>query len=110
MILSVKKFASVRFVTSLSGAFAGNFVDFLSDFFHVSSYSQVSFLLSIFFVILRTHRHKNFKSLLPCVVFLKLSLWATLNEDSIVQAIVFGQRVRFSFLWKCTCTYLTSHA
>ena len=111
MMLSVKKFASVLFVTSPSGAFAGNFVDFQSDFFHVSSYSQVSFLLSIFFfVILRTRRYKNFKSLLPCVVFLKLSLWATLNEDSIVQAIVFGQRVSFSFLWKCTCTHLTSHA
>lgn len=35
-----KKFALVRSVTSLTGAFAGNFVDFQSDFFHVSSYSQ----------------------------------------------------------------------
>ena len=56
--------------------------------FHVSSYSQERFLLSIcFFVILRTHRHKNFRSLFPCVVFLKPSLWATLHEDAIVQAI-----------------------
>lgn len=61
MMLCGKNFALVRSVTSLTGAFAGNFVDFQSDFFHVSSYSQ-------------------------------LSLWATLNEDSIVQAIVFGQR------------------
>ena len=83
--------ASICFVTSLTGAFVGNFVDFQSDFFHFSSYSQVSFLLSIcilsFFV--RTHRHKNFKSLLPYIVFLKLSLWATLNELAIIQAIVF---------------------
>ena len=32
-----KKFALVRSVTSLTGAFAGNFVDFQSDFFYTSS-------------------------------------------------------------------------
>lgn len=104
--------ASICFVTSLTGAFVGNFVDFQSDFFHFSSYSQVSFLLSIcilsFFV--RTHRHKNFKSLLPYIVFLKLSLWATLNELAIIQAIVFWQRESFSFLWKCMWIHLTFHA
>ena len=54
----------------------------------------------LFYVILRTHRHKNFKSLLPYVVFLKRSLCATLHEDAFVQAIVFRQRVSFFFLWK----------
>ena len=95
--------ALIHFVTSLTGAFMGNFVDFQSDFFHFSSYSQVSFLLSICFLSFfeRTHRHKNFNSLLPYIVFLKLSLWASLHELAIVQAIVFRQRVSFSFLWKC---------
>ena len=103
--------ASIRFVTSLTGAFMGNFVDFQSDFFHFSSYSQVSFLLSICFLSFfeRTHRHKNFNSLLPYIVFLKLSLWASLHELAIVQAIVFRQRVSFSFLWKCMWTHLTFH-
>ena len=60
----------------------------------------------LFYVILRTHRHKNFKSLLPYVVFLKLSLCATLHEDAVVQAIVFRQRVSFSSLWKSVWIWL----
>ena len=45
-----QKIASIRFVTSLTGAFKGNFVDFQSHFFQISSYCQVSFLLSISFL------------------------------------------------------------
>ena len=32
-----EKFAQVRSLTSLTGAFAGNFVDFQSDLFHTST-------------------------------------------------------------------------
>ena len=64
----------------------------------------------LLYVILRTHRRKNFKSLLPYVVFLKLSLCAAFHEDAIVKAIVFRQRVSFSFLRKCMWMQLTFHA
>ena len=112
MLLSVKKncFGQLCYISDLCvrGWFCGFSIGFFFPYFKLfSGKFPAVFLL---YVILRTHRRKNFNSLLPYVVFLKLSLCAAFHEDAIVKAIVFRQRVSFSFLRKCMWMQLTFHA